>query len=199
MDARRLRVPGIVIALSSGLLVCYFGYKLGYSYGPRDPVARSGATVQPQAPDSHERMFLAEALKKKPNHTPVLFRLAQISEKSGKHSEAAARLREILRFEPGNTDARLELGRVLFQTGDVQGAIEQTKWILDRHPDHADALYNLGAIYANLGNADHARRFWGRLLEAKPQSESAQRARTMLTQLSTASRPAVEDFNKRPH
>jgi tetratricopeptide (TPR) repeat protein len=142
------------------------------------------APSQP-APDNtrHEAIFLAEALKKKPDHTPVLLRMAQLSEESGKHTEAARNLREVLKREPANIDARLELGKTLFEAGDVQGAIEETKAILDRQPDHADALYNLGAIYGNVGNADQARQYWNRLIAKDPQTESAKRAKGMLGQL----------------
>jgi Flp pilus assembly protein TadD len=195
MGNRRLRVTGIVGALSSGLLVCYFGFRLSHSAGAGPPVTSVATTRQQPAPDQHEALILAEALKKKPNHTPVLLRMAQLSEASGKHSEAAAQLREVLGYEPANTDAHLELGRVLFQAGDVTGAIEQTQWILERHPEHAEALYNLGAIYANLGNADYARRYWGRLLLANPQSESAQRANGMLARL-PATRAPVEKIQQ---
>jgi len=194
MNPGRLRVAAIVSALSSGLVVCFLAYKASRSPDAL-PAASEATAVQQPAPDQHEGLFLAEALKKKPNHTPVLLRLAQLSEASGNHAEAAVQLREILGYEPANTDAHLELGRVLFKTGDVQGAIDQTKWILDRHPQHADALYNLGAIYANVGNADYARRYWNKLVGANPQSESAQRAKVMLARLPAAGLP-VENFNR---
>jgi len=193
METQQLRVAGIVGALSSGLLVCYFGYKLNRSPDAGHPATTGAAASQQPAPDQHEALILAEALKKKPNHTPVLLRMAQLSEASGRHSEAAAQLREVLGYEPANTDAHLELGRLLFQTGDVPGAIEQTQWILDRHPEHADALYNLGAIYANLGNANYARRYWERLLLTNPQSESAQRANGMLARLPATRAPVERD------
>ena len=197
MDSRRLRVAAIVSALSSGLVICFLAYRAGRSPTASPAVTSETPTVEQPAPDQHEGLILEEALKKKPKHTPVLLRMAQLSEASGKHAEAAVQLREILGYEPANTDAHLELGRVLFQTGDVQGAIEQTNWILDRHPEHADALYNLGAIYANVGNADYARRYWERLVGANPQSESGQRAKVMLARLSAASSP-VDKFNSRP-
>jgi TolA-binding protein len=50
-------------------------------------------------------------------------------------------------------------------------------------PNHPDALYNLGAIYGNLGNGRLARDNWDRLLAVSPKSESALRARSMLSQL----------------
>ena len=165
--------------------------------------AAGRATVAPPSlasPDNkqHEAIFLAEALKKKPDHTPVLLRMAQLSAESGKLTEAARNLREVLQREPANNDARLELGKALFEAGDIQGAIEQTKAILDRQPEHADALYNLGAIYGNVGNAEMARDYWGRLIAAKPQTESAQRAKKMMAQLPATARPDVRTGNDKP-
>ena len=166
-------------------------------------LATRRATVAPPRPaalenQQHEAIFLAEALKKKPDHTPVLLRMAQLSEESGKHTEAARSLREVVQREPANSDARLELGKALFEAGDIQGAIEQTKAILDRQPDHADALYNLGAIYGNVGNAELARDYWSRLIAAKPQTESAQRAKRMMAQLPTTARLDARSSSGKP-
>lgn len=165
---------------------------------PRTAARRATVAAPSQATSDnkqHEAIFLAEALKKKPDHTPVLLRMAQLSEESGKHTEAARNLREVLQREPANAEARLELGKTLFEAGDVQGAIVETKAILDRQPDHADALYNLGAIYGNLGKADLARQYWNRLIAKDPQTESAKRAKGMLGQLPPASPTDVAFLN----
>ncbi len=145
----------------------------------------------------HEEALLSEALKKKPDHSPVLMRLAQMSSAAGKHGDAVRYLREILRGEPANIDARLELGKALFESGDVQGAIAETKAILDSKPEYADALYNLGAIYANLGNSSSALEYWNRLIADQPQSESAQRARSLISQLPSKSVSVVANLDSR--
>jgi tetratricopeptide (TPR) repeat protein len=170
-------------ALTTGTAIYFFSAFL--LQRPVDSTAErsQASSIKSEQNEKHEAVILAEALKKKPDHTPVLFRLAQISQESGNYPEAARHLKEILRHEPDNTDALLELGKVLFELGDVPGAIEQTQKILERRPSHADALYNLGAIYANLGNSKSARDYWGRLIASSPQSESAGRARTMLGKL----------------
>jgi tetratricopeptide (TPR) repeat protein len=187
------------LGLLSALIAAPGLFYLGKNIVSVRTAARRATVVAPSqpAPDNtrHEAIFLAEALKKKPDHTPVLLRMAQLSEESGKHTEAARNLREVLKREPANAEARLELGRTLFEAGDIQGAIEETKAILDRQPDHADALYNLGAIYGNLGNADLARQYWNRLIAEDPQTESAKRAKGMLGQLPPTSPADVAFLN----
>jgi Flp pilus assembly protein TadD len=191
-----------ILGFLSALIAAPGLFYLGKNIVSHRTAARR-ATVAPSsqaASDNkqHEAIFLAEALKKKPNHTPVLMRMAQLSEESGKPTEAARNLREVVQREPANIDARLELGKTLFEAGDIEGAIEQTRAILDRQPDHADALYNLGAIYGNVGNAELAREYWGRLIAAKPQTESAQRAKRMMAQLPTTARLDVRSSNAKP-
>jgi tetratricopeptide (TPR) repeat protein len=194
LGSKHLKTLGFLCVIAAGLLVYHLGSRLG-SDRPTEVQRKTASPTRAAKEDSrHEALILGEALKKKPYHTPVLLRMAQLAEESGKHQEAARHLQEILRHEPDNTDARLELGRALFQSGDVQEAIAQTRRILDRQPNHADALYNLGAIYANLGNATLARSYWNRLLTASPQSESARRAQTSIVQLPVPPSATVENI-----
>ena len=184
MTLRSSRILGSVLAVSVGFFLFYLGSN-AVSRGKRKSAnAKTAAPAkQPEVPNDHEAKMLAEELKRKPGHVPVLFRLAQLSEESGHPQDAARYLRDAVKQEPDNADARLELGKVLFETGDVGGAIEQTKKILDKEPNQADALYNLGALYANLGNSDLARQYWQRLVESSPDSESGKRAKESLTRL----------------
>src|SRR5690349_8134834 len=82
----------------------------------------------------HEAMALAAELEKKPNHVPILFRLAQLARENGKPAEGIPHLRKILEVEPKNTKARLELGRSLYDVGDVPAAIVETNRILVDDP-----------------------------------------------------------------
>jgi tetratricopeptide (TPR) repeat protein len=193
LGSKRLETLGFFLVMAAGVLVYHLGSRLG-SDRPSEVQSKAATPARAVKEDSqHEALILGEALKKRPYHTPVLLRLAQLAQESGNYREAARDLQEILRHEPDNTDARLELGRVLFQSGDVQEAIAQTRRILDRQPNHADALYNLGAIYANLGNATLARAYWNRLLIASPQSESARRAKSLMVQLPVSPSASVEN------
>lgn len=124
----------------------------------------------------HELQMLERELEKRPDHVPVLLRLAQLARESRRNSEAAEYLRRILALEPSNADARLELGRVLWESGDADGAMEETLRLLDDEPDNVDALYNLGAIYGNLGQDVQARRYWEQAVSLDPASESGRLA-----------------------
>lgn len=133
--------------------------------------------------DKHEEQMLIQALSKKPDHVPVLLRMAGIAAAERRFAKAIEHLNQALAYEPDSIEARLELGRVLFESGKVSEAISQTQTILKDHPDNAEALYNLGAIYGNVGNRKMAEKFWGRLIASKPESESGRRAKTLLVEL----------------
>jgi Flp pilus assembly protein TadD len=136
----------------------------------------------PDVPD-HELKALAVELKRKPGHTPILLRMAQLEEAKGKLDDAARRLEEVVKNEPANQEAHLSLGRILYEKGDVAGAISETHKVLAVNPKQVDALYNLGAIYANVGNADRARTYWTRAVSAGSDTDSGRKARDGLTKL----------------
>ena len=180
------------LAFATGSLFFYSMTRLGTVHRSK-PVAQpavvsSNPDLGPQTSiedKAHEIKALEIELQKKPNHVPILLRLAQIQRESGKVAEASKYLQQILAQEPRNLDARLELGRALFDLGDVSGAIEQTKLILKENPSHTEALYNLGAIYGNLNNETMAREYWTRTIASNPNSESARQAKENLTRLGT--------------
>jgi tetratricopeptide (TPR) repeat protein len=133
---------------------------------------------------AHELESLEAQLQQKPDHTPILFRQAQIYRETGKPAEAAKLLRQIVANEPNNSQVRLELGRVLYDLGDAPGAIAETDAILKNDPKNTDALYNLGAIYGNLNNKKLAQEYWNRAVATDPYSASADLARQALTRIS---------------
>jgi Flp pilus assembly protein TadD len=134
----------------------------------------------------HELKELGVQLEKKPGHTPILMRIAQLERDQGKLDDAASRYREVVKNEPGNADAHLELGRVLYEKGDARGAIAETEKALASNPKQVDALYNLGAIYANIGDIEGARSYWRKAMDVDPKSESGKQARESLSKLSQA-------------
>jgi tetratricopeptide (TPR) repeat protein len=140
----------------------------------------------PTADRVHELKALEEELVKKPEHSPILFRMAQLAGELGKSADAIGYLRRLLKTEPGNTEARLELGRLLYANNDLEGAVAETKKILDSDPKQVDALYNLGAIYANLNNVETARSYWNRAVASDPVSDSGRRAKESLPKLGPA-------------
>ncbi len=155
------------------------------------PARRSEANgmakaMPPVENKDHELKELAVQLKKKPGHTPVLMRMAQIEREGGKVDQAIAHLREVTQNEPANAEAHLELGRVLYEKGDVTGGIQETETVLKINPKQVDALYNLGAIYANLGNVERARSYWGKAVAADPNADSSRKARDGLAKIGAA-------------
>lgn len=154
---------------------------------PSLPRAASGAVAAHgsggSSSDAHEEQMLVDALRKKPDHIPVLLRMAGIAAAQRQFDKAIGHLNQALEHEPHSTEVRLELGRVLFESGRTAEAIAQTQAILKTDPENAEALYNLGAIYGNLGNREMAEQFWGKLIASKPDSESGRRAKTLLAEL----------------
>lgn len=150
------------------------------------PSGAPASTGNPNADRIHELKALEDELGKKPEHPPILFRMAQLSSELGKTADAISYLQRLVKADPTNNEGRLELGRLLYSNNDLQGAIEQTKKILDSDPKQVDALYNLGAIYANLNNPDAARGYWNRAVSSSPDSDSGKRAKDGLEKLGPA-------------
>lgn len=194
MGTRAIQFGVVCAALFVGLFLLRLNRKPASESSPdhgpagQTQAAHSAASATFAGKDSHEALLLNQALSKKPDHTPVLLRLAKLASESGKPKEAERHLREILRHEPGNLEARLELGKALFEEGDAKGAIQETNEILKFQPTNPDALYNLGAIYGNLGNDALARDYWTRLIAADPHSASGSRAQQMIAQLPKSAR-----------
>jgi len=140
----------------------------------------------PTADRVHELKALEQELAKKPEHTPILLRMAQISSELGKPADAISYLRRLVKADPGNIDGRLELSRLLYENNDVQNALKETLAILDTNPKQVDALYNAGAIYANLNNIALARTYWSRAVAADPNSDSGGKARDGLGKIDGA-------------
>jgi cytochrome c-type biogenesis protein CcmH/NrfG len=180
------------IALAAAAAVAVFvalSWAIHLKDAPSPAVSKTPAADSTRPPGAgvdsrHEAMALESQLQKKPNHVPILIRLAQIARENGKPAEAIPYLRRIIQMEPKNTEARLELGRNLYDTGDVTGALEQTNKILAGDPKNVDALYNMGAIYANSSKPGVARDYWKRAVASDPASDSGKRAAQSLQRLS---------------
>jgi len=148
------------------------------------PAPKAAPRATPAMPNTdHELKELAVQLQRKPGHTPVLMRMAQIEREKGKLDDAIGHLQEVVKNEPANAGAHLELGRILYEKGDLGGGIAETEKVLQIDPKQVDALYNLGAIYANLGNPQRARSYWVRAVEADANAESSKRARDGLAKI----------------
>src|SRR6516225_2399716 len=110
-----LRHRGLA-ALGAGLLIAVGAWPLVR------PKQTSGAVERPSAPGwdrAHEKVFLAEQLRRNPKHTPVLLRLAQIERQDGDLGGARRHLEEAVAADGSQADIRLELSLVCSELGDL--------------------------------------------------------------------------------
>ncbi len=170
-------LAGFTVLIASGAL-----FLLKVVSRSERPPATAQAKMTGESPD-HELKMLAVELQKKPGHTPVLLRMAQLEREKGEVDSAAGHLREVLANEPANPDAHLELGRILYEKGDIGSAIAETTKVLAADPKQVDALYNLGAIYANTGDPARARSYWTKAVQSDSNADSGRKAREALTRL----------------
>lgn len=183
--------------LDTGVLfsvaLCFFSAFLVIYQSSRDSVQTvenqpSTINTPVQSPavsmsDSVNKKMLMEALKKKPDHVPVLLQLAHLEAESGNALKASIYLTEALQYEPRNLEAKLNLGKQMFEMGNIDDAIRLNQEILEIEPVHPDALYNLGAIYGNLGNRERALFFWNQLINSNTNSESGVQAIDMMARM----------------
>lgn len=142
----------------------------------------SPAAVAPQDP-THEKAALQEELKRKPGHSPILLRLAELEKSAGHNKESIEYLRQAVKLDTKSVDASLELSRALYESGDVEGALAESKRLIGDQPNQVDALYNLGAIYANQNQLTLARQYWTQAAAAAPETESGKRAKDGLAKI----------------
>lgn len=186
-------ILSVALCFVSAFLVLYYSNQPPVQARDSLPPRSMGGKIHPIEsktlnPDSeqkdiaHQKM-LTDALKKKPDHVPVLMELARMESESGNAREASEFLKKVLSYEPQNIEAKLNLGKQMFEMGNTDDAIRLNQEILEMQPLHPDALYNLGAIYGNLGDRDQAMLYWNQLISSSPESESGARAKQMMEKM----------------
>ena len=174
-----------VIPLAAGAGVYFLLGNLDSAHSNSSSAAVKAVNTNAPAPQdpTHEKAALEEELKKKPDHAPILLRLAELARDAGQPKQAAEYLKRAVATDAKNVDARLELSRTLYEINDVDGALAETKRLLVDHPNQIDALYNIGAIYANLGKTDLARKYWTQAVATDPNSESGRKSADALSKI----------------
>jgi tetratricopeptide (TPR) repeat protein len=174
-----------VIPVAAGIGVFFLLGGLNSFHSKTSPAPVKAVDTNAQAPQdpTHEKAALEEELKKKPGHSPILLRLAELARDAGQPKQAAEYLKEAVSSDPKNVEARLELSRTLYEINDVDGALAETKRLLADQPNQIDALYNIGAIYANLGKTDLARQYWTQAVATDPNSDSGRKSADGLTKI----------------
>jgi cytochrome c-type biogenesis protein CcmH/NrfG len=184
MNKRFMQITGLAVTIVAGGGVLWFSRQ-----SPNTARTTAPATAVIPSSAAHEIASLEDELKKKPGHSPILVRLAELHQEAGRPGEAVRYLKQVLAAEPSNFQERLELGKALYETGDVDGALAETKKILEFDPKNVDALYNLGAIYGNQNNLVEARNYFAKAVAADASSDSGQKARAAMAQLETSTAP----------
>jgi tetratricopeptide (TPR) repeat protein len=126
---------------------------------------------------------LKATLKQNPNHASALLRLANLYHDAGMYPQAIDYYTKLLAVDSTQVDARVDMGTCYFESGQPQEAIRQVEIALNQNPTHRNALYNLGVIQASTGNVEEARRYWNRVIELYPESETAAHAKENLKRL----------------
>ncbi len=183
VEKKKLLIIAIPVVIGGATILILNGLNAHRSAASK-PASKSAETQAAPENPAHERAALEEQLKRNPDHPPILLRLAEMEREAGRPSGAVPYLRKVLEHDPTSLDARLELGRALYEANDADGALKETQRLLADHPNQVDGLYNLGAIYANQNRLDLARQYWTQAASVDPKSDSGQRARDGLAQLS---------------
>jgi len=167
--------------LCAGLLIGAGGW-----LASRSKESGGGAPTQESSRSwdtTHEKVFLAEQLRRNPTHVPILLRLAQMERSEGNLRGARQHLEQAVATDSNQVDVRLELGLVCSEMGDLAAAEEQNRAVLRIEPGQSDALYNLGAIFADRGDFVQARRVWTDAIRGGNQTDGAAQAEKALQRL----------------
>jgi tetratricopeptide (TPR) repeat protein len=186
-------ILSVALCFMSAFLVLYHSGRQPVQAREEHPASSRDVQIHPVEskslnPDSdpkdiaHQKM-LSDALRRKPDHVPVLMELSRMEGESGNLRGASEYLKKVLSYEPQNIEAKLNLGKQMFEMGNTEEAIRLNMEILENQPLNPDALYNLGAIYGNLGDRDQAMLYWNRLIASSPESESGTLAKQMLARM----------------
>lgn len=151
----------------------------GQAMGGPSPGAGSGAMNQ-----THQEIdALREELKANPNKPSALVRLGNICQDAAMYEQAIHYYTKFLSVDSTDADVRVDMATCYHELGQDDEAIRQVDKALTFKPAHKNALYNRGVISLSAGKPDDARKFWNRVIELYPESESAASAKENLRRL----------------
>lgn len=111
--------------------------------------------------------------------------IAMVYETKGDYSTAMALYENILRKDPKNTAAMVKLGNLLKTEGMKEASAVILKSAVNISAKNPLAYELLGEIYSDLGDYDHARYCFKKVLELKPRDADAERGLKNLDALTT--------------
>lgn len=127
--------------------------------------------------ESHYRAALARDAE----HPGALLNLGNIHYNRGEIREALGYYREAVRVADAFPEAHYNLGNALDDLGQLDAAVHAYEAALDHSPDFKAAHFNLALAWEKLGQRERARRHWLAYVRLEPESESAEIARSFLT------------------
>lgn len=99
-----------------------------------------------------------------------------------------------LGFDPTQVRVRFNFATMCLKLGDLEGAINDYEMILEQDATFEPALHNLAAYHAQRGDRNRAQSFLTRLLEAHPNSATAQLLAGQMAQQEGRLAPALEHY-----
>jgi tetratricopeptide (TPR) repeat protein len=120
-------------------------------------------------------------------NTEAILRLANLLHDGKFMDQAIIYYKKYLAQNEKDPDARVDLGICYFERGDKDKAIAEMKKALTYAPKHQLAYFNLGIVSLGSGNLEEATSWFNKCIEAAPGTETARRARELITQHSGSS------------
>jgi predicted Zn-dependent protease len=154
--------------------------------GAPQQAPRAGATANSGRMPSMQEMQqmadkkaapLLDQLKKDPNNSALLGKVAALYLSAHQFKQAANYYGKVLDTDPKNVPVRTMLAVTLYSDGDVDGALNQLNTCLTYNPKDADSLFDLGMIrMQGKKDARGALAAWKQLLKTNPQLSADRKA-----------------------
>ncbi|HWP81638.1 MAG TPA: tetratricopeptide repeat protein [Bacteroidota bacterium] len=153
----------------------------------------TGRTPLPEAEHRHDppaanmqALPQIEELERKvaahPNDFSLVLQLANLLHDNRFYEKAITNYRRYLEKNPNDADARVDLGICLNDTGKREEAKREMQEAIRKNPKHQLAHFNLGIVFLQEGDVKQANEWFRKAIDLAPNTEAAQRARTLLAQ-----------------
>lgn len=114
-------------------------------------ISQAGYYIFNGEPNSAKKSLNA-CLKKFPDNTDVMLKMAEINLYLKEYGQAKLMLKQVLSFNDELAQIYFIQGLIALETGDTLGAIRNFQVTVDKEPDYYAAYIQAGKIYSNQGN-----------------------------------------------
>lgn len=102
---------------------------------------------------------------------------------NGAYPAAITQYERALQLDSLKPDIMVDLGACYHAVGNNQEAARQFFRALAQNPNHTTAMYNLGVVYMTVADTTNAKKWWGKFVEAAPNTPQAEVVRKTLQSL----------------